>query len=224
MPKAGPDKKLCEYPKKDSEGNSTGPCQNVAGKKTPHLGYGKCHRHGGNSPSHLASAEKAMAQDACLTLGVQVPIDPVEGLLRLYWEVNGNLAFYRSLLDELDTHPEPDEYVIEEDEYGELIAKGTWLRGEPGLYGRTYHVSGTPTGEAKPHIILQMYNEEVDRAAKIAKMCTDTNISDRQMKMAEQMGNTLAEVINLILGDLKVLNLPETPAIVRKRLQAVNIS
>lgn len=45
-------------------------CTNAAGFKTAHLGIGRCHLHGGNTPTHVASAQRQQAVELLGTLGV----------------------------------------------------------------------------------------------------------------------------------------------------------
>jgi hypothetical protein len=86
------------------------------------------------------------------------------------------VAFYRQLVAELPTHPGDDIY----DEENER-----WQRGEVGIYGRTYHVSGIPTGEAKPHILVVLYGQERDRLRVVAAEALRAGVEERRLQIAE---------------------------------------
>lgn len=176
-----------------------------------------CDLHGGKAPQVKAAAERRLqaeeARRACDRLGVAVEVDPGEALMQELWETAGNVAFYRELVQQLPTHPEADEYVAPEGD-----GDGHWERGESGVYGRTYHVSGIPTGEAKPNVLVVLYNEERKHLAAVATAALKAGVEERRVQMAEQQGQLLAQVIKGVLTELGVMDRPEVPAIVRRHL------
>jgi hypothetical protein len=107
--------------------------------------------------------------------------------MRELWEAAGNVAFYRERVQQLADEPEPDEYIEGED------GDGHWQRGEPGVYGRTYHVSGLPTGEGKPHILVTLYNQERDRLRATCEAMLRANVEERQVRMAERDAATILQ-------------------------------
>lgn len=193
------------------------PCRRPAGWGTTHPGIGRCKLHGGSTPNHQRAAQLELARRECNRLGVPIEVDPGEALMQELWETAGNVAFYRSLVAELPIHPEDDTYVPPQSD----DATGYWDRGEPGIYGRTYHVSGIPTGEAKPHILLDLYNQERKHFADVAAAALRAGIERRRIELAEQQGELVNQLIRGILGELGVLERPEVPAIVRKHLALV---
>jgi hypothetical protein len=152
--------------------------------KWPRKGAPVCVSHGGNAPQVKAKAVEAVqAQEIrklCTKLGQSRDIDDISGLIELLRECAGNVEFYRQLVQELPTHPEDDEYVAPAEG-----VDGYWKRGDPGLYGRSYHVSGIPTGEAKKHILVVMYDEERDRWAKLCLDVAKLGIDERLTQIAE---------------------------------------
>lgn len=154
-------------------------CTRPKGWGTQHPGIGRCKRHGGATQSHARAAELEIARRECERLGVPVEIDPGEALIRELWETAGNVAFYRSLVQALPPHPEPDRRTVEAD--GDV----TWERGEPGVYGRTYHVSGVPTGEARPHVLIGLYNAERAHLTNVATAALKAGVEERRVRMAE---------------------------------------
>lgn len=131
-----------------------------------------------------------MARQACASLGVPIATHPAEALLREVCETAGNVEFYRSLVAELPTHPTPDEFVEPE---GDGDGDGYWIRGEPGVYGRTYHVSGIPTGEAKPHVLVALYNDERKHLVAVTTAALKAGIEARRVQLAEQEASLIAE-------------------------------
>jgi hypothetical protein len=131
-----------------------------------------------------------MARRACATLGMPIATHPAEALLREVCETAGNVEFYRSLVAELPTHPEPDEFVAPEpDSDGD----GYWIRGATGIYGRTYHVSGVPTGEAKPHVLVALYNDERKHLLAVTSAALKAGVEARRVQLAEQEASLIAE-------------------------------
>lgn len=152
MPKAGPDKQLCGAQRPNQPKGVT--CTQRAGWGTDHPGIGKCKRHGGATHTHIAAAEEQLARQECVRLGIPIRMNAAEAMVQEIEEAAGNVAFYRSLVAELPTHPTPDLFVVDENDPED---NGHWERGAPGVYGPTYHQSGVPTGEAKAHILVSLY-------------------------------------------------------------------
>lgn len=159
-----------------------------------------CRMHGGSAPQVLAkaqerSAERALRQ-AATRLGVPVDDpDPAGALLGLIAEAAGNVEFYRSLVEVLPTHPEPDEAIAD----GE--GNVHYRRGETGVYGRTYHQSGIPTGEAKAHVLVQLYDAERDRLAKYVKDALQLGLDERRVRIAESDARRLFTAVVDAMAD-----------------------
>ena len=172
---------LSGYPidgKCGAKGRSGKPCGRPAGWGTDHPGYSRCKNHGGCTPTHVKSAHMEIAKRECATLGLAVETTPADALIQEVWEACGNVEFYRGLIQELPTHPEPDVHVADDD-------GGHWERGDTGIYGRTYHVSGLPTGEAKEHILLRLYNDERKRKLEAASAALRAGVDERRVRLAE---------------------------------------
>lgn len=210
MAKAGPGKKLCAAKTK------RGTCRNVAGKGTDHLGVGRCSRHGGNTRNHKRAAAKELARIELNLLGLPVEdIDPGTALLEEVARTRRNVRALEELLADVPTHPEPDRFVAPdlEDE-----TAGHWVRGEPGLYGRTYHVSGLPTGEAKLNVLLVWLIDERKHLVAATAAALRAGIDERQVRLAERQGEQMAEILRGVLADLGVLDHPEAATVVRRHL------
>lgn len=121
-----------------------------------------------------------LAEQACDTLGVPHDgITPEQALLAELWECLGNIAFYRRQVQRLKPAPEDDRFVQDD-------GKGHWERGETGVYGRTYHQSGVPTGEARPHVLVVLYERERDRLRQIAEAMLRAGVEERRVQLAER--------------------------------------
>jgi hypothetical protein len=146
-------------------------------------------------------------------LGIPVETDPGEALLGELAETAGNVAFYRQLVQQLPGHPEPDEYLSGKD------GDGRWERGGPGVYGPTFHVSGVPTGEARPHVLVQLYNRERKHMVDVASAALRAGVEDHRVRIAERDGLALAQAIRGILNDLGVSDHPDAGKVVRQHLE-----
>lgn len=188
-------------------------CTQTKGWGTGHPGIGRCKLHGGATENHNRAAFKEIARRECERLGLPIRIDPGEALIQEVWESAGNVAFYRQLVQELSAYPEPDRYVSAEeareeaDELGvpedpDEEQGGHWRRGEPGVYGLTYHVSGLPTGEAKPHVLVQMYNDERKHLAAVAAAALKAGVEERRVRIAEDLGERIAEFSRALIAEL----------------------
>ena len=181
------------------------PCKNKAGYKTDHPGIGRCAFHLGATPTHQRAANLEIARQECVTLGIPILTDPGEALIREVWECAGNIAFYRAQVQQLPTEPEPDAYIPGTVE-GEVVTAGHWVRGDPGVYGRTYHVSGLPTGEAKPHVWVVLYNQERDRMRAVCESALKANVEERRVRLAEAdatmiLGAQVQALVAMGMGD-----------------------
>ncbi len=176
-------------PKCGGKTRAGGMCKNAAGFKTSHPGIGRCAFHGGATPTHERAATVELARRECARLGIPIEIDPGEALLHAVWECAGNVAAYRELVQQLALHPEPDKHVAGED------GDGHWERGEPGIYGRTYHVSGIPTGEAKPHVLVALYNAERDRLVDVSAAALRAGVEERVLRIAEADARTVHQAL-----------------------------
>jgi hypothetical protein len=187
----------CGAKKRQGEGTCTRP----AGWGTDHPGVGRCKLHGGSTPSQKRKAEVEIIRRAAASLGI-VPdehVDPVEQMLELVSEAARNCEFYRQLVSQLPTHPEPDKFVAGHTDDDGVDIEPHWERGEIGVYGRTYHQSGIPTGEAKTHILVQMYDDERDRLASYITAALKAGVEERRVRLAERDATMLFAAVGLAL-------------------------
>lgn len=76
-------------------------CENPAGFKTGHQGFGRCVLHGGKTPPGDKHGKKLMAVAECETFGLPRQVDPHRALLEELWRANGWIHhLHAKLLDE----------------------------------------------------------------------------------------------------------------------------
>ncbi len=91
------------------------PCGQPAGKGTNHLGFGPCDDHGGNLETVAMRAADNRANAELAKLGMPLNINPAKALLGLVQEAAGNVAYYRTKVQELgDALTVPDRIKTEE--------------------------------------------------------------------------------------------------------------
>lgn len=71
------------------------PCTRPAGWGTPHVGYGRCKLHGGNTPSGAQYGAKLAALAQMPALGGEVDINPLEALLYTVRRAYALAGYYR---------------------------------------------------------------------------------------------------------------------------------
>lgn len=184
-------------------------CTQRKGHGTNHPGIGRCSRHGGSTRTHVAAAEAEIARRACVTLGVPVAIDPAAALLDELRRAYGNVLFYESLVQQLPTHPATDTVTEPADDDGEAQT----VRGAAGVYGLTYHASGEATGEARPHVLVTLYNEERKHYASVAAAALRAGVAQRVIELAEA---TARQVVDVLTEFAKRLGLDPADARVRE--------
>jgi hypothetical protein len=206
VPKAGPDKRLCGAQRTNQPPGVL--CEQRAGWGTEHPGVGHCKRHGGSTRSQTVAARREQAEQAVISYGLPREVDPHTALLEELWRTAGHVAWLRERVAEL----EPHEVV------GAVVTTRP-LKEEKGAESAIERVE--EHGAPAPHIWIQLYQRERAHLAQIAKTCVQVGIEERRVKLAEQQGELLAQVIRGVLTDLGVANKPEVPAVVRKHLSLV---
>jgi hypothetical protein len=77
------------------------------------------------------------------------------------------------------------------------------------------------TGGAKATARIKLYNEALDRAAKVSKMALDAGIEERMVKLAERQSEEIAMVIknavSLLPEDLQLLVITRAASELRLR-------
>lgn len=141
-----------------------------AGWGTPN-GTGPCKLHGGNTATHRKAAEIAQARAACSSLGLDTLAapGPAEALLDELRRTYNNLHFYEQLVAQLPSHPGKD---VERALYGPL-----------------------PSGEARPHVLVGLYNAERAHYAKVSEAALRAGVAARLVEIAGEQARQLAAVL-----------------------------
>ena len=73
--------------------------------------------------------------------------------------------------------------------------------------------------------LVTLYGEERDRVARVAKACLDAGVAERQVRLAEQYGSALANVLGAIFADpelgLRKDQRAVLPRLLRRHLVAI---
>ncbi|MDQ3660591.1 MAG: hypothetical protein M3454_05935 [Actinomycetota bacterium] len=56
-------------------------------------------------------------------------------------------------------------------------------------------------GDAVPHVLVKLWSEERDRAARLAKMAIDAGLAEKQVRLAETQGQIIAKIFTAVLDD-----------------------
>lgn len=68
------------------------------------------------------------------------------------------------------------------------------------------------------HVLFRMWSEERDRHARIANMALKAGVAERQVRIAEQQAELVANAIRGVLRELGVEHDPRVPSLVRRYL------
>lgn len=169
------------------------PCGKPAGWGTPHTGSGTCRFHGGCTPNAVKHAQAVKAETAVITYGLPREIDPHAALLEELHRTAGHVSWLASLIR-----------AFEKD--GDL--KQTSF-GENGSVDR-------------PSVWVELYNNERKHFAAVAKTCIGVGIEERRVKLAEDQGQIMVEILRGVLSDLGINPASEEArSVVRKHLTLV---
>lgn len=173
-------------------------------KKRAVRGAAVCASHGGRAPQVRAAAGRRLALGEAIAelskLGRPIEVDPAEAMLEMVYEAAGNVAALRRLVQQLQVNTiDPGTGVLEggggdppfmddidRSELGAAIAS----RVDPANW------------KAAPHIWVAMYDAERERLVKWAKACRDAGVDERRVRLAEDRGAQIAQVLTVAAGML----------------------
>jgi hypothetical protein len=140
-----------------------------------------CIMHGGRAPQVKAAAkertERAVAEKAVATYGLAVDVDPLDALLGELRRTAGHVAWLGTLIAQL------------QHEHADLKHSGL----------KQYSAE---TGTTRPSVWVEIYQSERAHLARVAKDCVAANIDERRVKLAEDQGRLVADVIRRIVTAL----------------------
>lgn len=203
-----PDERRCtaHYSSKNREGKGGLRCTSWALK-----GQSVCGFHGGQNPKAKAAAARRIAEEKAKvivqTYGVKVTTTATEALLDEVQWTAGHVAWLRERVQEIEAAAGNGDNAL--------------------VWGITRRKSGGEdwgeTEEATPNIFLKLYQQERSHLVKVCSEAIKAGVEERRVRLAEQQGALVAQVIQAILGDLHLT--PEqqarVPEIVPLRLRAI---
>lgn len=182
-----------------------------------------CSKHGGMAPQIRAAGERreALARVERMAVAAGTDMDPLEHLLDSLYRSYRLVCVYGVMVSAIDAVAE-DEAAANETLRGELgYSENTNERDSDELivWSNDRLLALNSKGEAQLHPYQQAYERAIERHGKLAKLCIDVGISERQMAIAEGQAQQLAAVVAAILTDLgHDLTEPGVREVVRLRL------
>ncbi len=167
----------------------------------------ECRMHLGKKAGPAIAAAKATeaARRAVITYGLPRDISPADALLEEVRYTAGHVAWLREKVAEL----KQADLV-----WGVTEETDTQASEFPGT---------NTTRAAKPNAWLQLYREERKHLVDVTKAAISAGIEERKVRLAEQQGALVAQVIRAILSDLRLSAEQEArvPEVVPRHLRAL---
>ena len=167
-----------------------GTCQQPAGHGTQHVGEGRCKFHGGCTPSHNKAAAREIVRRGTLWYGDSVDVSPDEALLQEVHRTAGHVFYLERRIADLNVEAD----AADEDE-AKLLS----------------HELGR---------LQSLYPAERKHLLQVCQVALHAGIEERRVKLAEQMGEQIARLLDGVLGELELNEdqLAKAPAVVRRHL------
>lgn len=144
-----------------------------------------CRTHGGAAKAAKAAAQRRLATEkvrrevSALGLGQgRVPADPAEVMLDALGEASWNVEVYRRAIADLEAR------IGDYDERSTVALT---------LFGR-----GSTTIEV--HALVDLYNAERDRAAKLAESCRRCGVEERRIEISAQRAAEMQRILEGTIG------------------------
>lgn len=175
------------------------PCKRVPGFGTEHLGYGHCKSHGGSSHSGAVHAARLHAASLAIVRG----IDPHEALL----EAVAQASIWERKCRDMVADLEDDDLTSE------------YRKTRTGPDGTTVEQSN----ERRLNVWVGAHLRAVRDLASIAKTALDAGVEERRVRVAEQFGSQIAELMGRVFAELDLTDAQRelAPTIVGRHLRAL---
>lgn len=145
------------------------------------------------------------------TYGSPVEVAPLDALLGELWRTAGHVQWLGDLIADLE-HSDPHAEPVED--------------GEPastsGRSGLKQYTRDKGLLWEKPSVWVELYQHERTHLARVAKDCLQVGIEERRVKLVEEQGRMVADVIRRIVAGLGLdPGAPEVREVVRRELTVV---
>ena len=142
-------------------------------------------------------------------MGVPLPIEPGEAILQCIAIAAGEVRYAAEQVDKLTL----DDAVGSRGQDDRATAEPRQGRRGPGAHGDR----DTPRGAGSAHLIVTKH-AAMDRLVQYSVAALKAGVEERRVRVAENIGQALADAIKGVLADLGVGDDPRAPAVVRKHL------
>ncbi|GHE47419.1 hypothetical protein GCM10017673_56600 [Streptosporangium violaceochromogenes] len=167
-------------------GEDGGWCHRPEGWGTDHAGTGRCKLHGGATQTHKAAAKAEAARRAVATYGLPREVDPAVALLEEVHRTAGHVTWLAEVVGDLGQDDLVWSVAEEVDRIGGIAA------------------GSETTHKAAPSVWLDLYQRERKHLTDVCKTAIAAGIAERQVRLAEQQGAIVVDVIRRILDRLSL--------------------
>lgn len=165
-------------------------CHRPAGAGTSHPGNGKCKLHMGSTKNNVKSVQRKVAEKAIVTLGAPLDIDPAQALLQEVQRTAGHVAWINNIITGLEA--------------GDLVwgTVETVEDLDPEIAGdlRATKV----TNRASLNMWYVLYEKERKHLSTVCKLALDAGVSERIVKVYEQVGDTFVAMMERVLDRIEL--------------------
>lgn len=183
-----------------------------------------CTAHGGRAPQVKAAQERrrqeAAAAEAVATLGLPIDISPTDALLQEVQWTAGHVQWLRRKVAELDDQGLVWGTTRTETEMGASLQIDV-------KDGAVAGVGSAPANKviqtAAPSLWYDLYERERKHLVNVCAAALKAGVEERRVRLAEQQGDLVAEVIRRILDALNLTDEQQAlvPTIVPRELRVI---
>lgn len=167
-------------------------------RRDPMHGQQVCASHGGRAPQAKAAAERRVTEQRAERImrrfGGPIDTTPTEALLGSVKWVAGYVAFLRGQVERVTEDAETADHLI--------WGKTKTVEKDVAVAGVGLERGEDTVEEAKPNAWLVLLGDWQDRLTRLCAEAIKAGIEERRVRLAEQQGQLVADVIKAILGDL----------------------
>jgi hypothetical protein len=208
--------------------SQTGSCRQPPGAGTAHPGVGRCRWHGGSSPQAQLSGQLVIARQEAMVMGTPLPMEPHEAILQCIAIAAGEVRYASEQIAKLEledavgmvvtTHTRPRKFFggaeIADDE-GTVDGEATAVAGDRSATGWVTEVKHEAPAL---HIWITTRRAAMDRLVQYSATALKAGVEERRVRVAESVGQALADAMRGVLLDLGMADDPRAPAVMRKHL------